>query len=58
MDNGRAFDLFLAEGNLINLASRVIRRASDAALVLNRHAVPAKPCPDSLLHAEFPATAA
>ena len=45
-------------GNLIDLASQVIRRASDVAFVLNRHADPAKPCPDSLLHAEFPATAA
>ena len=45
-------------GNLIDLASRVIRRESDAAFVLNRHAVPANPTLDSLLHAEFPATAA
>ena len=45
-------------GNLIDLASQVIRRASDVAFVLNRHAVPANPSLDSLLHAEFPATAA
>ena len=58
MDNGRAFDLFPAEGNLIDLASRVIHRDSDAAFVLNCHAVIAKPRLDSLLHAGFPATAA
>jgi hypothetical protein len=45
-------------GNLIDLASRVIRSASDVAFVLNRHTVPANPSLDSLLHAEFPATAA
>jgi hypothetical protein len=45
-------------GNLIDLASQVIRRASDVAFFLNRHAVPANPSLDSLLHVEFPATAA
>jgi hypothetical protein len=44
-------------GNLIDLASQVIRRASDVAFVLNRHAVPVNPSLDSLLHAKFPATA-
>jgi hypothetical protein len=44
--------------DLVILASRVIRRQSDAAFVLNRDADPANPPLGSLLHAEFPATAA
>jgi hypothetical protein len=45
-------------GKLIDLASRVILRDSDATFILNQHAVPANPPVDSWLHAEFPVTAA